>query len=688
MALIEKKEKKFEILLNSVVFFFLIILSVFNGSVHAFGPLTLEITSVALFGFYVYYYVNKNFVLYRSKYMLILGVLALWSLISAWLSDTPYGSAERWREWLAFFGLIFLANQFLKDKLKTGAFQIFLTVFGSAQAALGIIQFATGMTSRAAGTFGTYSNFYSHFLGACLIASVHLFFKNRNLRTKNELFVLFLPVFMISTALVLSGSRVVVFLLFPLAFMSRSWLKRTGIIMAGIGLVIAVLIVLKKFGGRDILGGDPYHMTRLLIWKQSIQLIAMKPFFGFGPGSFQFAALLKNFPQNFQIFRYGKCAEYAHNNFLETAVEAGIPAAIFLTLIIIRAAKSSFRTPLKENKTEYSTYIVFWFLLVCAFDTVFYPPLGEYLGAIMIGISLPRKEIKLAGKSGLKIKRWTVAILTLYVLWVLGAFVSELVYTKIVRDIESGNTDRVISAQVALSAVSYIDPLNPDIDYLKSYIYEYYWIRSKNTLWLQKAFKHSLRSSMLERDYRRWKRTLVISEKAGDFDQSYFVSGELAKLEPNNAFNLLNLARYEKDGFKKVELIKKAFELEPRSIAVFEMAYRLNIVGDDAAVLWNLDSLLSHSSNIQDTYFVSDFRYAVPVAQRLFDRGYKESAESFVKRIIPLYFESEDFILAYASFLAGNKLGESLTEYFRQIEAIELSPGAEDSLRRLRLVVQ
>ncbi|MBN1619263.1 O-antigen ligase family protein [candidate division WOR-3 bacterium] len=688
MAFIEKSEKKFDVLIHAVLFSFLVILSLFNGSVHSFGPMILELSAISLFGFFAYYYANKNFVLFRSKYTFMLLAIALISFISAVVSDVPYTSIERWREWLAFLGLVFLTNLFLKDRIKPGVFQMFLIAFGSAQAILGIIQFSTGITVRASGTFGTYSNFYSHFLGICLLASVYLIIKDRHLRTKNEKLVLFLPVFIISTALILSGSRVILFLLFPLAFMNRSWLKRFLIILAGAAFVAAVLIILKKIGGRDMITGDPYHLTRFLIWKQSLELTLMKPIFGFGPGSFRFAALLKNFPQDFQIIRYGKCAEYAHNSYLELSVETGIISAVLFSIILFRSAKDSFRTPLKEERPGLFPFVAFWLFLICIFDTAFYPPLTEFLGALAIGFALPRNEIKLLGKTGLKIKRWIMTISALYVIWVLTSFVTELIYAKIVKDIESGKTERVVSAQSALSVVSFIDPLNPDIDYLKSFVFEYYWIKSQNTIWLQKALKHSLRSSMLERDYRRWKRTLMLAEKSGDFDLASYASEELVKLEPMNVFNLLSLAHYDKDEMKKIELAKNALSMEPRSIAAVEMAYRIGIIGEIGILSHNFDSMLSNSKDMRDTLFVSDYRFVILIAQKLYDSGYRENSDGFIKRILPAYFENEDFILSYASFLARNSMKESFTELYRLSDSVGVSGPVLDSLRRLRLVVQ
>ncbi|MBN1149876.1 O-antigen ligase family protein [candidate division WOR-3 bacterium] len=686
MILNRNKERKFEIILNTALLSFIFLLAVFNGSVTSFGPLILEISFLVLFGFYLYNFINKNFVLYRSKYAVILGLLAVWAGISAWLSSTPYGSFERWREWLAFFGLIFLSNQFLRDKLRIGYIEVFLMLFGSFQAAIGIVQFAAGFSTRASGTFGTYSNFYSHFLGVCLIASVHFFVKEKNLRTRNELLVLFLPIFMISTALLLSGARVIPFLIFPLAFMNRSWLKRIGIILTGAFFALMVFLLIKKIGGRDVFGSDPYHLTRLLIWKQSVFLVFMRPLFGFGPGSFHFSSLLNNFAQNFQIFRHGRYAEYAHNNYLEIAVEAGIPALIMFSIILFRSVKDSLRIPLKEAKSDFFSFAVLWLVLVGFFDTVFYPPLAEYLGAIFIGICLPRKEEQVSGRVGLKVKRRMFAVFAIYLIWVLSAFFSKILYMKATQDIQSGETERIVSSQNELQILSFIDPLNPDTDYIKSFVYEYYWIKSKNTLWLQKAYDHAQRSAEFERDYRRWKRVLALAREKGDSSQIYEAALEVALLEPKNASNLIDLAQFEVNGRTRDSLISEALKLEPRSIAVLEFAYRWDKVSESEVIIWNFDSLLSNSKNFQDTVFVSDFNYAMPISQKLFKRGYRDEALYFMKRIKPIYRHREDFIVSYATFLYSCQAQDEFSGFLDSIQTVEISPRAQDSLRRLRIV--
>jgi O-antigen ligase len=75
---------------------------------------------------------------------------------------------------------------------------------------------------------------------------------------------------------------------------------------------------------------DPYNYARPLIWLSSIKMIGEHPVFGVGLGRYNYAA--KRFTPAIEgtIARYRKFPNIAHNEYLQYAVESGLPAALLL----------------------------------------------------------------------------------------------------------------------------------------------------------------------------------------------------------------------------------------------------------------------------------------------------------------------------------------------------------------------
>ena len=82
---------------------------------------------------------------------------------------------------------------------------------------------------------------------------------------------------------------------------------------------------------------------RLVIWRAAIDMIATRPMVGHGPGSFWLAYPAFRSPADFSA------GFHAHNDLLQYAVEAGIPAAVLLVLVLATAIATLWRVRQRES---------------------------------------------------------------------------------------------------------------------------------------------------------------------------------------------------------------------------------------------------------------------------------------------------------------------------------------------------
>jgi len=76
-------------------------------------------------------------------------------------------------------------------------------------------------------------------------------------------------------------------------------------------------------------------LGRLVIWKTALISILDKPILGFGLGNFERAYFLNQQPTH-EILRFEKFTQFAHNDYLQLAVEGGIPLLLIFLWGIIR----------------------------------------------------------------------------------------------------------------------------------------------------------------------------------------------------------------------------------------------------------------------------------------------------------------------------------------------------------------
>ncbi len=682
-----KLSKKNQTILLAFIWLSLIILILFHGGINLYGPFILEISVFLITLMWFYWFSKKNYVLNISKYHIFLLLFAIWAFLSAWLSGSTYFGFSRSREWIAFCLLVFISSQLFSSYTRIFSFQVFIVVIGVFEAVIGIFQFFVFDLSRTTGTFLTYSNFYSHFLGIAFLISLWWIFKSTIKRTRTEKLLVWLPSLVIATSLFLSGSRIIFFLLIPISFFASTWRKRIPLLISLIIILIIGFIILRNIGGRNIIGDDPYHMTRLDIWNQSVRLFMEKPIMGHGPGSFSFVSHHENFPNLNSVIRYGKIAKYAHQNYLELAVETGIVGLIFFSMLIFGALKNFFHTDKKLEGSIYLTsLIIIWIVIVGFFDTFMYPPFFEFLFAILLGIVLPVKEYKFSGRTGIRIKKIALITIIVFMLWTLLSLVGTIMLNKVVKGIQSGDLREVNRSEKNLQFVSYFIPSNPDIPLLNSYIYEFYYITSENKTWLELSYKYAREAASDDISPHRLERAFILSEKLGYKEDSKEIIKRLFELQPYNLHTILNRIKYEDDIEKKIEFLNFAKDAEPNSIDIAAELFRYNIISDKNIISWNFDSLLDLSNNMKETLFVSNFYAINKISNILLYKGRSEEALRIWRRIIPIYDKNENFIYIYTAFLKNRDFNFELDEFIDHLDSITTDLKVIDSLIKMGVI--
>ena len=138
-----------------------------------------------------------------------------------------------------------------------------------------------------------------------------------------------------------SSSRTGLLQLLMVAVLIAWWggLRQRGtrklILAAGLAYAIASLalpvMIGREFGGSGILGrlndGGAACSSRLILWRNVLDLIALKPWFGWGWGELDYAHFVTLYPGGPDT-RFCEILDNAHNLPLHLAVELGIPVAL------------------------------------------------------------------------------------------------------------------------------------------------------------------------------------------------------------------------------------------------------------------------------------------------------------------------------------------------------------------------
>ena len=111
---------------------------------------------------------------------------------------------------------------------------------------------------------------------------------------------------------------------------TRKLMLTAGLAYA-IGSLLLPLLIGREFGGSGILGrindGGAACSSRLILWRNVLDLIALKPWFGWGWGELDYAHFVTFYPGGPDA-RFCEILDNAHNLPLHLAVELGIPVAL------------------------------------------------------------------------------------------------------------------------------------------------------------------------------------------------------------------------------------------------------------------------------------------------------------------------------------------------------------------------
>jgi putative inorganic carbon (HCO3(-)) transporter len=138
--------------------------------------------------------------------------------------------------------------------------------------------------------------------------------------------------------------------------------KKTNLILLLIILILLTLPQIRNFLGYIYAG--IVDESRIIIWLNSLELIKIFPFTGVGLGNFKIAYSLY----------FGEEMMHAHNIYLNTAAELGLPGFIMLVILSVQIiAFGIIFTKQKEDKFYYAlnlglTSMAFGFIIRCLTD--------------------------------------------------------------------------------------------------------------------------------------------------------------------------------------------------------------------------------------------------------------------------------------------------------------------------------
>ncbi|MDD3905696.1 MAG: O-antigen ligase family protein [Candidatus Omnitrophica bacterium] len=278
-------------------------------------------------------------------------LFALLAVISSFFSIYKHDSFYGLIKLFCYIGIYYLIiNEFNRDMVKR---LLYLVIgMGAALSVYGLLQHI-GLLGHSwwdpkefiAATFVNHNHFSGYLELVMPVAVIFLIKRSGTLRVK--LSILTGLIFMI-IAFILSQSRGA-WISLSISFLAMTFLllkeKMGGIKKA----VFAVLIVMTAasllyFGGDVIserisgsISAEPEggsFATRLLIWRGAIDMVGHNPVVGTGIGTFVYG-----FPR-YRPEGLNGLVNFAHNDYLETACDMGIPALIAMLWLIIIAVKT------------------------------------------------------------------------------------------------------------------------------------------------------------------------------------------------------------------------------------------------------------------------------------------------------------------------------------------------------------
>jgi O-antigen ligase len=250
---------------------------------------------------------------------------------------------------------IFISNINFKDKLKTILYSFTLGCVFSGL--IGLLNSIFGFYNTGDSSLFFYDkiSFFLHpsysamyFCFSLLILYFQFF--NNKIRTKKSLYFYYSLIFFFSVLIILSASKTGLISLFLIHFIAIIvWVSKSRTYWRGLGVFsLLVAITFLSYKSSTILqnrinefievtktGNTSKGSTtaaRTIIWGLAIDLIAERPFFGYGTGAEKQVLIKKYNDENHIVFANKELN--THNQFLQTSIGIGLLGGVILLIMI------------------------------------------------------------------------------------------------------------------------------------------------------------------------------------------------------------------------------------------------------------------------------------------------------------------------------------------------------------------
>ncbi|MEW6041623.1 MAG: O-antigen ligase family protein, partial [Elusimicrobiota bacterium] len=391
-----------------------------------------------------------------------------------------------------------------------------------------------------------------------------LIYRVANLFLSNKFYLAVLSFIMI-IALVFAFSRgALMALLFSIVVITAYKVRNTykvlrAVIIFFIVLLLAFLLLPESYSTKWLTHKffTPHGSTRKIIWQTATRSFLDKPLTGWGPGNFEYAYHKFKMPNRFDNVRYGKYTRFAHNEYLQFAVEMGIPGIIsflWLALSILKLGYQKIKTVSSGDSNTLWRYatslsIVIAILLHSLFEFNLHFPIILFCFSFFTGFLLSSQKDTIEEKWIKFLRPLTLCAIILC----LSTLLSYLFSYRADRGLKLKNYN------IAEKNYELAVTLNPlDINLWKKLYYSGAIEEAENTL-KSAIFFHPMDSFL----YQNLARTYLVKSRITDAFSQYKTALEL---NPANPFFYSELAEtfYRKGWFDdSLAYFKKSYSVEP-----------------------------------------------------------------------------------------------------------------------------
>lgn len=329
------------------------------GAVQEWAIFTLEATAALCVLLWVFRDLVSGYVeIHLNPLFIPIVLFAGLVLLQLLTGHTAYWY-ETWRKsllWAAYGGIFFLASQYLRQHAVAKGFGLFLTTYGLLVALFAMVQQFTWngklywmVPNRYGGwVYGPYVN-HAHYAGLMemLVPIPLVFAMMRYWRRPFRVLFGFAALLMASTIFLsrsLGGMLAFGIQMIILAVLVgvRRRSKQQLLLLLSLAVLLTGSLVLLSPGGitaRIARLHDPLSKEgagdRLLIFKDSLKMIAARPVLGWGLGTFPVV-----YP-SFRTFYTNYFVNEAHNDYIQTTVETGIVGLALVCSFVVLFYRTS-----------------------------------------------------------------------------------------------------------------------------------------------------------------------------------------------------------------------------------------------------------------------------------------------------------------------------------------------------------